>query len=82
MITTFNEFASIFLDDETDNEKQITYEAQSTMILSELSLNLIDTKIEDYEKRSDVVDVINALSDAYDQYYTNLDDIGYIQDKE
>ncbi len=51
------------------------------MLLSELSKNLISTTIEDYDKRADVVTVIDQLVAAYETYYTNLDDLGYIQDK-
>jgi len=82
MINTFNDFTSIFLGDDTDNEKQIMYESQSTMLLSELSHNLINTNINDYDKRSDVIDVISTLSDAYELFLKNLDDLGYVQDKE
>jgi len=81
LINTFNDFAGVFLEDPTA-EKKATYEFQSTMLLSELSLNLIDTDINEFDKRSDVISVIDSLTLAYDTFGETMDDLGYTQDSE
>lgn len=81
MINTFNDFANIFLGDDTNNQRQIAYEAQSTMLLSSLSQNLINTDENDYDTRSSVVSIIKNLSNSYNAFLENLDNLGYVQDK-
>ena len=81
MIDTFNDFASIFLNEATE-EKLIFYESQCTTLLSELSYNLINTGVSDYETRKDVTNVINALSSNYEKFRKDLDDNSFVQDKE
>lgn len=79
MIEAIQSLVDIFLTDNDNDKDREIYELQSSVMLSELCRNAVDS---DFDKVSDVFDAIEDIFDIYTEVNTNMDDINYVQNSE
>lgn len=76
---TINDFASIFLGNNLTDNNKVLYEQQCSVLFSELSKNVINSKESDYLTRSNVLQTVTTISNSYFNFLEQLDNNEIIQ---